>query len=244
MSADANALRDGKVTAAELDVWASVETERFLTPATVITFIRTIACVVIIGFALHEGVPTDGEFWSPALKLMTIALVVYWAGDSLDGQVARRMHHETRIGASLDIMCDRFCAAAFYFGLAWLHPEFTVPVLLYLAEFMVIDFFLSIAFLHWKIRSPNYFYVIDQAIYRLNWSHPAKAVNSAFFAVMLLITQAPWLGGLVAGGLLVFKTVMLVRLARIGLPIPTAEGPTANGPASTGGPERAAGRQA
>lgn len=207
---------------ATLDVWADESTERFLTPATIITFIRTIACVVIIGFALNEGIPDNDEFWSPALKLMAIALVVYWAGDSLDGQVARRMHHETRIGATLDIMCDRMCAAAFYFGLAWLHPEFTVPVLLYLAEFMVIDFFLSIAFLAWKIRSPNYFYVIDRTIYRLNWSHPAKAVNSALFAVLLLATQMPWLGGIIAGGLLIFKTVMLVRLAKIGLPIPTA----------------------
>jgi len=134
------------------------------------------------------------------------------------------MHHETRIGAVIDIMCDRFCCAAFYLGLAWLHPAFTIPVVLYLAEFMVIDFFLSIAFLAWRIRSPNYFYVVDSAIYRLNWSHPAKAVNSAFFAVMLLVTQAAWLGGVVAGGLLVFKVVMLVRLARIGLPIPTGTG--------------------
>src|SRR5689334_25144665 len=120
MSADADALRDGKVTAAELDVWASPETERFITPATIITFIRTIACVVIIGFALHKGLPDNDAFWSPALKLMTVALGVYWFGDMLDGQVARRMHHETRIGAVLDIMSDRMCAAAFYFGLAWL----------------------------------------------------------------------------------------------------------------------------
>ena len=115
------------------------------------------------------------------------------------------MHHETRIGALMDIMCDRFCCAAFYFGLAWLHPDFTIPVVLYLVEFMVIDFFLSIAFLAWRIRSPNYFYVIDPTIYRLNWSHPAKAVNSALFAVLLLVTQAAWLGGVIAGGLLVFK---------------------------------------
>lgn len=212
------------VDPATLDVWADETTERFLTPATVITFIRTIACVVLVGFALHEGVPDDGEFWSPALKLLTIALVVYWVGDMLDGQVARRMHHETRIGAVLDIMSDRFCSAAFYFGLAWLHPEFTIPVLLYLAEFMVIDCFLSIAFLAWKVRSPNYFYVIDPTIYRLNWSHPAKAVNSALFAVFLLVTQLAWVGGIIAGGLLVFKTVMLVRLAKIGLPIPTGTG--------------------
>ncbi len=212
------------VDPATLDVWADETTERFLTPATIITFVRTIACVVLVGFALHEGVPENGEFWSPALKLLTIALVVYWVGDMLDGQVARRMHHETRIGAVLDIMSDRFCSAAFYFGLAWLHPEFTIPVLLYLAEFMVIDCFLSIAFLAWKVRSPNYFYVIDPTIYRLNWSHPAKAVNSALFAVFLLVTQLAWVGGIIAGGLLVFKTVMLVRLARIGLPIPTGTG--------------------
>ena len=208
-----------------LDVWATPESERFLTPATIITFVRTIATVVIIGFALHQGLPENDAFWSPALKLMTVALAVYWIGDMLDGQVARRMHHETRIGAVLDIMSDRMCAAAFYFGLAWLHPEFTVPVLLYLAEFMVIDCFLSIAFLAWKVRSPNYFYVIDPTIYRLNWSHPAKAVNSALFAVLMLLTQQPWLAGVIAGGLLVFKIVMLVRLARIGLPIPEGTGP-------------------
>lgn len=212
------------VDPATLDVWADESTERFLTPATVITLIRTIACVVIVGFALHEGVPDDDEFWSPALKLLTLALVVYWVGDMLDGQVARWMHHETRIGAVLDIMSDRFCAAAFYFGLAWLHPEFAVPVLIYLAEFMVIDCFLSIAFLAWKVRSPNYFYVIDPTIYRLNWSHTAKAVNSALFAVFLLLTQLVWVAGFIAAALLIFKTVMLVRLAKIGLPIPDGTG--------------------
>jgi CDP-diacylglycerol--glycerol-3-phosphate 3-phosphatidyltransferase len=205
-----------------LDVWADPATERFLTPATVITVIRTVAAVTIIGFAMHAD--RTGGFWSPALKLLVIGLVVYWAGDSLDGQVARRMHHETRIGAVLDIMSDRFCAAAFYLGLAWLHPEFTVPVLIYLAEFMVVDCFLSIAFLAWRIRSPNYFYVVDRIVYRYNWSHPAKAVNSALFAVLLLVTRMPWLGALIATALLVFKIASLVRVARIGLPIPETTG--------------------
>ncbi len=224
------------VDPATLDVWADETTERFLTPATIITFVRTIACVVLVGFALYEGVPNDDEFWSPALQLLTVALVVYWVGDMLDGQVARRMHHETRIGAVLDIMSDRFCSAAFYFGLAWLHPEFTIPVLIYLAEFMVIDCFLSIAFLAWKVRSPNYFWVIDPTIYRLNWSHPAKAVNSALFAVFLLVTQLVWVAGVIAAALLVFKTVMLVRLARIGLPIPDGTGQAGTPPAAVQGP--------
>jgi len=213
---------DEAVDPDSLDVWADPATERFLTPATIITFVRTIAAVTIIGFALHAD--RTGGFWSPALKLLVIGLVVYWIGDTLDGQVARRLHHETRIGAVLDIMSDRFCAAAFYLGLAWLHPEFTIPVLIYLAEFMVIDCFLSIAFLAWKIRSPNYFYVVDKVIYKYNWSHPAKAVNSALFAVLLLITQLPWLGAVIASALLVLKTASLVRLARIGLPIPEITG--------------------
>ena len=153
-----------------------------------------------------------------------VGLVVYWVGDMLDGQVARRMRHETRIGAVLDIMSDRFCAAAFYLGLAWLHPEFTVPVLIYLAEFMVIDCFLSIAFLAWRIRSPNYFWVVDRVTYNYNWSQPAKAVNSALFAVFLLLTQLAWVGALIASALLVLKVASLVRVARIGLPIPETTG--------------------
>ena len=74
---------DGGVDPLTLDVWATPESERFLTPATIITFIRTIATVVIIGFALHKGLPENDEFWSPALKLMTVALGVYWVGDKI-----------------------------------------------------------------------------------------------------------------------------------------------------------------
>lgn len=206
-----------------LDIWADPAKERVFTPATIITFVRTIAAVTIIGFAIHQG-PSDGEFWDSSLKLLVLGLVVYWLGDMLDGQVARRFDHETRIGAVLDIMSDRFCAAAFYFGLAWLHPEFTIPVAIYLAEFMVIDSFLSITFLAWKIRSPNYFHVIDRTVYLYNWSHPGKAVNSALFAVLLLVTRMPWLGAVIASALLVLKVASLVRLMRIGLPIPEGRG--------------------
>lgn len=212
----------GPLDPGDLDVWADPAKERFATPATIITFIRTAAAVTVMGFAMHAD--RSGGFWSPALKLLVVGLVVYWAGDSLDGQVARRMHHETRIGAVLDIMSDRFCSAAFYLGLAWLHPEFTVPVLIYLAEFMVIDCFLSIAFLGWRIRSPNYFWVVDRTVYRLNWTHPAKATNSALFAVFLLVTHLAWVGAVVASALLLFKIGSLVMVARIGLPVPQTTG--------------------
>lgn len=194
----------------KLDIWPIEANEHIGTPATIITFIRTLASVTLTGFAIHRE----------SLTLLVIGLVVYWVGDSLDGQVARRLGFESRMGAVIDIMCDRFCAAAFYFGLAWLHHEFVIPVLIYLAEFMVIDCFLSIAFLAWRIRSPNYFYVIDRKIWLLNWSHPGKAVNSGLFAILLLVTRLWWLGAIVAAALFVFKCWSLSKVLRLGLPVP------------------------
>ena len=145
---------------------------------------RTVAAVVLAGVAAHEE----------SLSLLVACLVVYWVGDMLDGFVARLRGCETRIGAALDILCDRFCAAAFYIGLMWLEPDFAPAVLIYLAEFMVVDCFLSLAFLAWPIRSPNYFFVVDRPLWLWNWSKPGKAVNSSLFAVLLLVTGWVWVG--------------------------------------------------
>jgi len=194
------------------DVMADPAKERLGTAANLITLVRTIAAVVLAGVAVRED----------SLTLLVVSLVVYWVGDMLDGFVARILGCETRIGAVMDIFSDRFCAASFYIGLAWLNPDFVLPIFIYLAEFMVIDCFLSIAFLAWPIRSPNYFYVVDRTLWLWNWSKPGKAVNSSMFAVILLVTEMAWLGVVIATALLVLKAVSLVRLARLGLPIPSA----------------------
>ena len=191
-----------------------VREERLLTGATVITFVRTIVSVVLAAMAAHQQ----------SLTLLVVALGVYWVGDMLDGFYARVRDCETRIGAVLDIMCDRFNAGAFYIGLAWLQPDLSPAIFVYLAEFMVIDCFLSIAFLAWPIRSPNYFFVVDRTIWLWNWSKPAKAVNSALFAVLLLVTGWMWVGLVIATALLVLKCVSLRRLAQLGLPVPGAAG--------------------
>jgi CDP-diacylglycerol--glycerol-3-phosphate 3-phosphatidyltransferase len=197
-------------SAESLDVYADPAKERIGTSATFITGIRTVAAVVLAALAARQG----------SQSLLVAALVVYWVGDSLDGFVARIRGCETRIGAVLDILCDRFCAAAFYVGLVWLHHDFALPVFIYLAEFMAIDCFLSLAFLAWPIRSPNYFYVVDRPLWKWNWSKPGKAVNSSMFAVLLLVTGWVWLGVVIATALLALKCASLVRLGRIGLPIP------------------------
>ena len=192
------------------DVYADPAAERLGTPANVITLVRTVAAVATAGVAAQQA----------SLTLLVVALAVYWVGDILDGVVARLRGCETRIGATLDILSDRFCAASFYLGLVWLMPDLTWPVMVYLAEFMVVDCFLSLAFLAWPIRSPNYFFVVDRRLWLWNWSKTGKAVNSSIFAVLLLVTESVALGLVVALALLLLKCVSLVRLMRLGLPVP------------------------
>ena len=186
--------------------------ERLLTGATVITGVRTVASVVLAAVAAHQQ----------SLALLVAALAVYWVGDMADGLYARVRDCETRIGAVLDILSDRLNAGAFYIGLAWLQPELSPAIFVYLAGFMVVDCYLSLAFLAWPVRSPNYFFVVDRPLWLWNWSKPAKAINSALFAVLLLATGWMWVGLVVATALLVLKCVSLRRLVQIGLPVPGA----------------------
>ncbi len=202
-----------RTTGTEPDVYADPAAERVGTSATWVTFVRTVVSVVLSAVAATQG----------SLPLLVVALAVYWAGDMLDGLVARVRGCETRTGAVLDILSDRFCAAAFYVGLVWLQPELAAPVFVYLAEFMVIDCFVSLAFLAWPLRSPNYFFAVDRPLWRWNWSTPAKTANSSLFAVLLLVTGWVWLGVAIAVALLAIKVASLVRLVRLGLPVP--EGP-------------------
>lgn len=189
---------------------ARPERERLMTVPTVITFVRTVATIVLALAGAREH----------SLRLLLAALAVYWVGDLADGAAARVLNQETRIGATLDIMCDRICAALFYVGFAWYDPSMSVPVGIYLAEFMVIDLFLSLAFLAWPTSSPNYFYLIDRRLWLWNWSKPGKAANSALFAVLMVWTREPWLAGAIATALLGLKVASLVQLMRLQLPVP------------------------
>jgi CDP-diacylglycerol---glycerol-3-phosphate 3-phosphatidyltransferase len=202
-------------------IYADASTERLLTGATVITFVRTIATLALSMWGAYEE----------SLTLLVTGLVVYWVGDTLDGEWARRFDCETRIGGVVDMVSDRLSCGAFYVGLAWLQPApfffsdepmelIGIPIAVYLFEFMVIDMFLSLAYLAWPIRSPNYFYVVDRRIYLWNWSRLGKAANSGLFAVLLLATGWWWLGLIIAIGLLVLKLVSLRWLLQLGLPIP------------------------
>jgi CDP-diacylglycerol--glycerol-3-phosphate 3-phosphatidyltransferase len=184
--------------------------ERLVTPATVLTFVRTVAS---FGIALAAA-------YNRSLVLLLVALGVYWIGDMADGLLARLTDTETRAGAVFDIVSDRLCAAGFYVGLVWLDPSLALPVGIFLLEFAVVDTFLSLAFLAWPLISPNYFYLVDRPIWLANWSKTGKAVNSSAVALLMVLTRSVPLCTAVALGLLALKIWSLVRLGRLRLPVP------------------------
>ena len=205
-------LAESRSTPRTLDVWADPAQERLWTAANGVTAVRTLGALVLASIAAAES----------SLLLLVASLVCYAVGDVLDGAVARWLKCETRIGACLDILSDRLCAGAFYVGLIWLEPGLAPAVLVYLVQFMVVDALLSLVFLAWPLRSPNYFYAVDHKVWLWNWSKPGKVVNSSLFAVVLLVTGSVWAGLAIAVPLLVLKCVSLVHVVRRGIPIPEA----------------------
>jgi CDP-diacylglycerol--glycerol-3-phosphate 3-phosphatidyltransferase len=190
---------------------AHPERERLFTTATIITFVRTAITLGLAFAAAHDR----------SLALLLWALGTYWVGDSIDGIVARIMNQETRTGAALDIMCDRISAAAVYIGFAWYDPTMAIPVAIYLAEFMVIDLYLSLAFLQWPLVSPNYFYLVDRRLYLWNWSRAGKTLNSGLFAVYMVIVREPWSAAAIAAGLFALKAVSMGWMMKLRVPVPT-----------------------
>ena len=79
----------------------------------------------------------------------------------------------------LDIICDRACSAICACCILMLAPETWPAILPFLLSFMMVDTMLSLSFLYWDLKSPNYFGRVDKRVWRLNWSPPAKALNTA-----------------------------------------------------------------
>jgi CDP-diacylglycerol--glycerol-3-phosphate 3-phosphatidyltransferase len=159
-----------------------VTREPVLTAPNAITVARTVTSVALAMTAVAQA--------SPAL--LVAAYLVYWIGDMADGEVARRLGLETRIGAVLDIVADRAnsltCVACF----VALDPRMTVPLTIYVVEFALVDTMLSLGFLAFEVKGPNDFHGVDLALWRWNWSRPAKALNTSCIVLACLAGQAGW----------------------------------------------------
>ncbi len=110
---------------------------------------------------------------------LLVAYAAYWVGDVADGWLARRLGQETRLGAVLDIVCDRVCTVLLCAGLVAHTPAVAPMAVVFLLSFAVLDTMLSLAFLCWPIDTLNDFWRVDRRVYELNWSPLGKAVNTA-----------------------------------------------------------------
>jgi phosphatidylglycerophosphate synthase len=178
--------------------------EPALTLPNAVTVLRTVLSV----FLALGAVATDSG------RLLAAAYLVYWLGDMADGEVARRLGLETRIGAVFDIVADRanslLCAACF----VALEPRMAVPMSIYVVEFAVVDTMLSLGFLAFEIKGPNDFHAVDLLLWRWNWSRPAKAVNTSVIVLACLAGQAG-LATVIACAVLVGKVWSCAQLRRL-----------------------------
>lgn len=146
-----------------------------------------------------------------SLVLLAVAYAVYWIGDILDGQVARRTGTETRQGAVLDVICDRASCGMLAVTYLAMEPRAAAPIAVFLLQFMVVDCMLTLGFLRWPILSPNYFHKVDRRIYLWNWHWVAKATNTS--ALILTVALGLFTVALVlAVAQLVVKSASLVAL--------------------------------
>lgn len=149
-----------------------------------------------------------------SVTLLVLAYAIYWVGDSLDGQVARRTRQETRFGATFDILTDRLSTAIVCLSLLQHLPGLWPAVAVFLINFMVVDCLLSLAFLMWPLTSPNYFGSVDRRVYLLNWSHPAKALNNAGIVAVVVIGNV-WYAVTFALAMLALKLWSAREVARL-----------------------------
>ena len=158
-----------------------------------------------------------------------VGLAVHWAGDSLDGWTARHFRQETVLGAEADIVADRVETLFFFVNFVHFHPALFLPVVVYILDFAVVDFYLSYQFVKFDIISINYFDRVDRRVYDLNFSPAGKLANSA--VVPLILIFAPAARGValaLAGGLIAVKVHSAGRLLRLrtGRPASAAENPS------------------
>jgi CDP-diacylglycerol--glycerol-3-phosphate 3-phosphatidyltransferase len=180
------------------------------------TVLRTAVCVPL-GLA---------SVLAPSRTLLLTAYAVYWLGDVADGQLARRLDQETRIGAVLDVVSDRACSSVLVCALAVQQPRLWPALAVYLVQFMVLDAVLSLSFLRWPVLSPNYFFCVDRTVWRWNWSPPAKALNTCGVVVAVLAGLLP-LALVVAGAQLLLKLWSAWLVVGLAVPYPAPVPPAA-----------------
>ncbi len=190
----------------KIKIFSPLPPESTFSIPNVITVIRFVGSLVFFMLAI---VKMD-------LTYNFIGLVVHWIGDIVDGSYARFFKQETIVGAEIDIIADRVEFLFFYIIFLIFKPELALPVALFVINFAFIDFYLSYQFLKFDLISINYFYKVDQTVYKLNFSFLGKAANTVVITLTLIFFPQFWLFATVfAVGLIVVKCYSIYRLYQL-----------------------------
>ncbi len=184
--------------------------ESFYSEPNILTLIRLVLSLSFFTLAIVKMNPTYNF----------IGLGIHWLGDVADGMYARILKQETILGAEIDIIADRVEILFFYVNFLHFHPHLFLPGAVYIVEFAFIDFYLSYQFLKHDIISPNYFYKVDRTFHLLNYSPPAKFINSTIVTLILIFVPKLRTIALVVAffliGLKIYSIYLLNKKTRVG----------------------------
>lgn len=183
----------------------AAKNETILTLASGVTALRLVITLYFVMQAME----------SLQLEYIVYALASYWVGDVIDGMVARATGRETQLGAVFDIAADRLSVVTIYMLFALYLPALVWPIMIFLVAFVIVDTILSMSFLKYNLLSINYFYLVDERLYKLNWSMVAKATTTSTFMIVALLLQNVWLSLVVALAVLGLKCYSLYLLEKL-----------------------------
>ncbi|MGB3862156.1 MAG: CDP-alcohol phosphatidyltransferase family protein [Candidatus Aminicenantaceae bacterium] len=190
----------------KIKIFSPLPPESIFSIPNVITLIRFVGSIVFFMLAIVKM----------NLTYNYIGLVIHWIGDMVDGNCARFFKQETIVGAEIDIIADRVGFLFFYVIYLVFKPELALPVALFVINFALIDFYLSYQFLKFDLISINYFYKVDQIVYKLNFSFLGKPANTVVITFTLIFFPQFWLFATVfAVGLIVVKCYSIYRLHQL-----------------------------
>jgi len=171
--------------------------EALFTIATCLTALRALGAGTLFVTALVND----------SSELLLIALGVSMFFDFVDGFVARSSDAETVFGAQLDGLADRMAAAFVIAGACSMRGDTATWIAAGLVwlQFGVLDHLLSSQFLRFGLWSPDHFYVIDQRVWRMNWSSLAKLASNLPVALLALGATTSWIAAGLALSLIVVR---------------------------------------
>ncbi len=148
--------------------------------------------------------------------LLMLAFGLSMLLDFLDGLVARARRNETVIGAQLDGYADRLAALFVVVGTVVTHNGLATVIASSIVwlQYGIVDLLITNQFLRFGLWSPDHFYVIDEGVWRKNWSPEAKLASTASIAMLAVGSWYIWVGAALSLGLMAVRLSALPEVSR------------------------------